>query len=109
MWVLTLLRHIRQSEMHPSEFYLPMPSNLDYDQIREIRILPRNGQFYAEFIYKIQPVAVELDASKVLGIDPGLNNWLTCISNVGTSLIVDGLHLKSLNEWYNKRVAVRFV
>ena len=88
-----------------SEFYLPMPSNLDYGKIREIRILPRNGQFYAEFVYKIQPVAVELDASKVLGIDPGLNNWLTCVSNVGTSLIVDGLHLKSLNQWYNKQVA----
>ena len=88
-----------------SEFYLPMPSNLDYKEIREIRILPKNGQFYAEFIYKIQPVTVELDASKVLGIDPGLNNWLTCVSNVGTSLIVDGLHLKSLNQWYNKRVA----
>jgi putative transposase len=89
-----------------SEFYLPMPSNLDYDKIREIRILPKNGQFYAEFVYKIQPVTVELDASKVLGIDPGLNNWLTCVSNVGTSLIVDGLHLKSLNQWYNKRVAI---
>lgn len=88
-----------------SEFYLPMPSNLDYDQIREIRILPRSGQFYAEFVYKIQSVSVELDANKVLGIDPGLNNWLTCISNVGTSLIIDGLHLKSLNQWYNKRVA----
>ncbi|MEG5058867.1 transposase [Microcoleus sp. A2-C5] len=88
-----------------SEFYLPMPSNLDYDKIREIRILPRNGQFYAEFVYKVPPIAVELDASKALGIDPGLNNWLTCVSNVGTSLIVDGLHLKSLNQWYNKRVA----
>ncbi|HBK99214.1 MAG TPA: transposase [Microcoleaceae bacterium UBA10368] len=88
-----------------SEFYLPMPSNLDYGKIREIRILPRNGQFYAEFVYKILSVAVELDASKALGIDPGLNNWLTCVSNVGTSLIVDGKHLKSLNQWYNKRVA----
>jgi len=87
------------------EFYLPMPSNLDYKKIREIRILPRNGQFYAEFVYQIQSTVIELDVSKVLGIDPGLNNWLTCISNVGTSFIIDGLHLKSLNQWYNKRVA----
>jgi putative transposase len=41
----------------------------------------------------------------VLGIDPGLNNWATCISNVGTSFIIDGLHLKSINQWYNKTVA----
>jgi len=44
-------------------------------------------------------------ASKVLGIDHGLNNWLTCVSNIGTSFIVDGLHLKSINQWYNKSVA----
>ncbi len=48
---------------------------------------------------------VQLDPTKALGIDHGLNNWLTCISNVGTSFIIDGLHLKSLNQWYNKRVA----
>jgi transposase len=46
-----------------------------------------------------------VDASKVLGIDHGLNNWLTCVSNIGTSFIVDGLHLKSINQWYNKSVA----
>jgi IS605 OrfB family transposase len=27
------------------------------------------------------------------------------ISNLGTSFIVDGLHLKSINQWYNKSVA----
>ncbi|MEP6515162.1 RNA-guided endonuclease InsQ/TnpB family protein [Microcoleus vaginatus] len=87
------------------EFHLPMPSNLDYKTIREIRILPRNRQFYVELIYQLQPVVVELDVDKALGIDPGLNNWLTCVSNAGTSFIVDKRHLKSLNQWYNKRVA----
>jgi IS605 OrfB family transposase len=86
-------------------FYLPMPANLDFKSIREVRILPRNRCFYAEFVYKTETGIIELDKSKVLGIDHGLNNWLTCVSNVGTSLIVDGLHLKSLNQWYNKSVA----
>ncbi|MBW4445992.1 MAG: transposase [Spirirestis rafaelensis WJT71-NPBG6] len=86
-------------------FYLPMPSNLDFKTIREVRILPRNRCFYAEFVYKVQTSPIELDKSKVLGIGHGLNNWLTCVSNVGTSFIVDGLRLKSLNQWYNKSVA----
>jgi putative transposase len=86
-------------------FYLPMPSNLDFKAIREIRILPRNRQFYAEFVYKTEISIVEVDKSKVLGIDHGIDNWLTCVSNAGTSFIVDGLHLKSLNQWYNKMVA----
>lgn len=86
-------------------FYLQMPSNLKYSSINEIRILPKNGQFYAEFVYKVEDVQADVDLSRALGIDPGLNNWLTCVSTVGTSLIVDGLHLKSLNQWYNKRVS----
>jgi IS605 OrfB family transposase len=86
-------------------FYLPMPANLDFKSIREVRILPRNRCFYAEFVYQQTINVVELDKSKVLGIDHGLNNWLTCVSNIGTSFIVDGLHLKSLNQWYNKSVA----
>lgn len=40
-----------------------------------------------------------------LGIDPGVNNWLTCVSNLGTSFIIDGRKLKSLNQWYNKTVS----
>jgi putative transposase len=86
-------------------FTLAMPTNLEYSDIREIRILPRNGCFYAEFVYKVVPVKSQVDPARALGIDHGLNNWMTCISNVGTSFIVDGLHLKSLNQWYNKRVA----
>ena len=85
--------------------FLPMPSNLNWSAIKEVRILPRNGCFYAEFVYPVESVKVQLDPGKVLGIDHGINNWLTCVSNIGTSFIVDGKHLKSLNQWYNKRVA----
>lgn len=86
-------------------FYLPMPSNLDFKAIREYRILPRNGCFYLEFVYKVESAKPELDSSKCLAIDHGMNNWLTCVSNTGTSFIVDGKHLKSINQGYNKRVA----
>ena len=86
-------------------FYLPMPSNIDYKTVREFRILPRNGCFYVEFIYKLEQVNRDVSPDFVLGIDPGLNNWLTCVSNVGTSFIVDGKHLKSLNQFYNKQIS----
>ncbi|MGH1396083.1 MAG: RNA-guided endonuclease InsQ/TnpB family protein [Trichormus sp.] len=86
-------------------FTIPMPSNLDYLKIKELRILPRNGCFYAEFVYKLEAYSPDLDYTLALGIDHGVNNWLSCISNVGTSLIVDGRKVKSLNQWYNKEVA----
>lgn len=88
-----------------SEFFLPMPSNLDFAALREVRILPRNGEFYAEFVYPVVAVKTELDKAKVLGVDPGLDNWVMCVSNVGTSFSMDRRKLKSMNQWYKKSVA----
>jgi putative transposase len=69
-----------------------------WSDLKEIRLLPRNRCFYAEFVDQQNIEIIELDKSKVLGIDHGLNNWLTCVSNVGTSIVIDGKHLKSLNQ-----------
>ena len=88
-------------------FLLPMPSNLQFADLKELRILPRNQCFYAEFVYKQkQAESVELNQQYALSIDPGINNWLSCVSSVGTSFIVDGRQVKSLNQWYNKQVSV---
>lgn len=85
-------------------FTVIMPSNLKFEDIREVRILPRNNCFYAEFVYRQQVFKPELDKVRVLGIDPGVNNWLTCVSNIGKSFIVDGRKVKSQNQWYNKQI-----
>ncbi|MGL5074967.1 MAG: RNA-guided endonuclease InsQ/TnpB family protein [Waterburya sp.] len=88
------------------EFHIPMPSNLKFEELREIRFLPRNGCFYAEFVYVAKEVKPSgLDYSKALGIDHGVNNWLTCVDNLGQSFIINGKKLKSKNQWYNKRVS----
>jgi len=86
-------------------FTLPMPSNLKFGDIKEIRILPRHRCFYAEFVYAVEPVQAELDPLKALGIDHGIDNWLTCVSTLGESFIIDGRQVKDLNQWYNKSVA----
>jgi IS605 OrfB family transposase len=86
-------------------FTIPMPSNLEFKNVRELRILPRNQCFYAEFVYKLETVGTKLNPNNALGIDPGMDNWVTCVSTTGTSFIVDGKHVKSLNRWYNKKVS----
>ncbi len=89
-----------------SELFIPAPTGIRPEQIIELSIIPRNGCFYAAYAYKsVPPVKLNLDKSNALGIDHGRDNWLTCVSNIGTSLIVDGLHLKSLNRWYNKQIS----
>jgi IS605 OrfB family transposase len=87
-------------------FLLRMPSNLKFADIKELRILPRNQCFYAEFVYEKEPATrYYINPGNALAIDPGINNLLSCVSNVGTSFIVDGRKVKSLNQWYNKRVS----
>jgi putative transposase len=88
------------------EFFLPVPTNLDWNVVKEVRLLPRNGCFYAEFVYSTEVIKCQLDKSRALGLDPGLDNWLTGVSNIGTSFIVDGKHLKSLNQWYHKQISI---
>ena len=86
-------------------FTIKMPTNLDWDKLREVRFLPRNNCFYVEFVGWAQTDSLDLDPQRVLGIDPGLNNWLTCVSNVGKSFILDGKKIKSFNQLFNQRVA----
>lgn len=86
-------------------FSIPLPGNNRFAEIRELRILPRNRCFYFEFVYSKEIEKPTLNQDNALLIDPGLNNWLTCVSNVETSFIIDGKHVKSMNRWYNKQVS----
>jgi putative transposase len=96
-----------KSNFEIDSLYIQLPYNLKFSHLKELRILPRNRCFYAEFIYE-KPLVIkpDLDSSRALAIDPGVNNWLTCVPNTGeNSFIIDGRKIKSLNQWYNKLVA----
>ncbi len=88
-----------------AELFIPCPYGVRREQIKEVQILPRNGTFYAVYVYKSQSFTADVDFNIVLGIDHGLSNWLTCVSTDGKSFIIDGRQVKSLNQHYNKRVA----
>lgn len=94
-----------KKELGLAELFIPCPYGVKPFQVKEVQILPRNGVFYAVYVYKVQSFFADVDFSKALGIDPGLSNWLTCVSTDGKSFIVDGRQVKSLNQRYNNRVA----
>ncbi|MDY7008903.1 MAG: transposase [Cyanobacteriota bacterium] len=54
-----------------------------------------------EFITEVEPEPAK-KTDKALAIDLGLNNLATCVSNTGSSFILSGRKLKSINQWYNK-------
>lgn len=94
-----------KEELGVAELFIPCPHGVRCELIKEVQILPRNGNFYAVYVYETQSVVANVDFSKALGIDPGIDNWLTCVSTEGKSFIVDGRQVKSQNQWYNEQVA----
>lgn len=88
------------------EFFLPLPINLDFQKVKEFTILPKNGEFYLECSYEVEPVNIQLDINQALSIDLGTSaNLMACIDTLGNSFLVDSRQAKSMNQLYNKRIA----
>ena len=106
-------RKVHQILAKDLEFIIPRNlRSVDARNIKEIRIIPRlSGKYYdIEYIYKIKikkkSMKMELDPYQYLAIDLGLNNFATTIDTTnGTSEIIDGRYIKSINQWYNKEKA----
>ena len=87
------------------EIYIPAAKNIHPEKIKEVRIFPRNKSFYVEWVYQRKEKQYKLDPKKALGIDAGVKNWLTCISNTGDSFIIDGKKPNFWNRTLNREVA----
>lgn len=88
---------------------IAVPKYLLDKKIHQIHIIPKHNGHYFEVAYMfddVEPeIAVELDYNKALGIDFGINNFATCVTNSGEPFIIDGKKLKSINQWYNKELS----
>ena len=84
-----------------------MPPILLDKKIKEIRIIPKvNARFFEiQYTYEEYIEQKKLNKDKALAIDLGINNLCTCVTSNGSSFIIDGKRLKSINQWYNKENA----
>lgn len=81
---------------------LPIHTNLK--NFQQIRLVPKTGYIQAEIIYNKEINDTNLDKTRAIGIDLGLNNLMAITSNIGNiSNLVNGRPLKSINQYYNKR------
>jgi IS605 OrfB family transposase len=91
-----------------SEFFLPMPSNIDYSKVKEFTILPKNGAFYLEMSYEVAKQKHDLDINQALSIDLGTaDNLAACVDTLGNSLLIDARAMKAMNQLWNKKVSTR--
>lgn len=81
-----------------------MPPILANKKIKEIRIIPKvKARFFEiQYTYEEYIEQKKLNKDKALAIDLGINNLCTCVTSNGSSFIIDGKRLKSINQWYNK-------
>lgn len=84
--------------------YIPEYKNIDFTKFQQIRILPKNKYFEVEIIYHRECINSDVDVNNYASIDLGVNNFATVISENQT-FILSGKVLKSVNQFYNKRLA----
>ena len=86
------------------EIAIKLPPILKGKKIKEIRIIPKQYSRYFEiqYTYEVEEVQRELNKENGLGIDLGIDNLCTCVTNNGASFLIDGRKLKSINQYYNK-------
>jgi len=85
------------------------PFKTNVDNLKQVRIVPQTGCYVIEVIYeKKENVHENLDKTKYLSIDLGLNNLATVVSNQPgcKPTLISGRVLKSINQYYNKKRAI---
>jgi putative transposase len=74
--------------------------------IQVVRIVPKNRHIVIEVVYRVEVADKKTDNGFYAGIDLGLDNLATVVSNTGnTPLLINGKGLKSLNQFWNKQQA----
>jgi putative transposase len=73
--------------------------------IQQVRIVPKNNTIVIEILYKVEESINLGDNKRYASIDLGVNNLATLGSSVIKPIIINGRPLKSINQYYNKRVA----
>jgi putative transposase len=71
-----------------------------------MRIIPRGSNYIIEITYKKEIQEPKEFNNRILSIDLGVNNFATCVNNIGSkSIIINGKNIKAVNQYYNKQLA----
>ena len=92
----------------PKSVSLKIKSTVSLEKIQQVRIVPEATCFKCEIVYEKEVKNDEsLKTENKASVDLGVNNLVTMYSNVdGKSFIINGKPLKSVNQFYNKKLAV---
>jgi putative transposase len=76
------------------------------DKLLQTRFIPNGGEYILELVYEKEVEEIEENHKNIVGIDLGLNNFVTMVNNCSLeSIIINGKGIKSINQYYNKQLA----
>ena len=82
------------------------PIKTKVSRLKQVRVVPNSSCFIVEIVYEKDVKETLKTSGSIASIDLGLNNFITCIDNLGNvPLIINGKGLKSYNRLYNKKKA----
>ena len=87
-----------------SKTNIQIKNNIDKNQVQMVRLVPKNGYYVIEILYKI-PIKDKQQDLKYASIDLGINNLATLTSPEFNPRIYNGKPLKSINQFANKKIA----
>jgi len=82
-------------------------TNVKYNDICEVRVVPKVNSYMIEVVYNKKEIAEKGDNGLYAAIDLGVDNFATMVSNKEgfNPIILDGRKAKSYNRFYNKELS----
>lgn len=82
---------------------MTIKTNVKYEQVKQVRVVPRHSFYVVEVLYRIPDVEPLPDNGRYASIDLGVNNLATIAFNCERPIIINGKPIKSVNQYFNKR------
>lgn len=73
-------------------------------KLLQTRVVPKGTCYVLELVYEANIPDLLPSNNRIVGIDLGVNNFATCVNNIGIKpIVINGKPIKSINQYYNKK------
>lgn len=98
------IKSLKNGKLKLSGFDFEIP--VKHTNIQQVRVIPKNRYYIIEILYNVQEQNLKENNNRYASIDLGLNNLATLSFNcLSTPVIINGKPLKSINQYFNKKLA----
>lgn len=77
---------------------------IKHNNVKQVRLIHKGNHIVIEILYEVKEKEY-INNNRYCSIDLGINNLCTIGSNVIKPIIINGKPLKSINQYYNKKLA----